>query len=92
MASRSPSAWIGNGISILIFASILTGLPLGITAWWNGGPMERIFPLIALAIVAAVVFVQEGQRRSRSSTREGWGRRMTSGIDSTCPCGSTWQA
>ena len=34
---------VGNGISILIFASILTGLPLGITAWWNGGPMERIF-------------------------------------------------
>ena len=64
---------IGNGISILIFASILTGLPLGIAAWWNGGPMERIFfPLIALAIVASVVFVQEGQRRSRSSTRSAW--------------------
>ena len=55
---------IGNGISILIFASILTSLPLGVSAWWNGGPMERIFfPLIALGIVASVVFVQEGQRR-----------------------------
>ncbi len=29
---------IGNGISILIFASILVGAPIGIAAWWNGGP------------------------------------------------------
>ena len=55
---------IGNGISILIFASILTSAPVGIAAWWNGGPMEKLFfPLIALSIVAAVVFIQEGQRR-----------------------------
>ena len=40
---------IGNGISILIFASILVGAPLGIVAWWNGGPMEKLFfPLIAV--------------------------------------------
>ena len=64
MGEQITKRGIGNGISILIFASILTGLPLGVTAWWNGGPMERIFfPLIALAIVAAVVFVQEGQRK-----------------------------
>ena len=48
MGEQITKRGIGNGISILIFASILTGLPLGITAWWNGGPMERIFfPLIA---------------------------------------------
>jgi preprotein translocase subunit SecY len=72
---------IGNGISILIFASILTGLPLGVAAWWNGGPMERIFfPLIAIAIVAAVVFVQEGQRRIPIQyAKRMVGRRMTSG-------------
>ncbi len=40
---------IGNGISLLIFASILVGAPIGIAAWWNGGPMEKLFfPLIAL--------------------------------------------
>jgi preprotein translocase subunit SecY len=72
---------IGNGISILIFASILTSLPLGVSAWWNGGPMERIFfPLIALAIVASVVFVQEGQRRIPIQyAKRMVGRRMTSG-------------
>ena len=72
---------IGNGISILIFASILTGLPTGVRAWWNGGPMERIFfPLIALGIVASVVFVQEGQRRIPIQyAKRMVGRRMTTG-------------
>jgi preprotein translocase subunit SecY len=64
MGEQITKRGIGNGISILIFASILTSLPVGISAWWNGGPMERLFfPLIALAIVASVVFVQEGIRR-----------------------------
>jgi preprotein translocase subunit SecY len=72
---------IGNGISLLIFASILTSAPAGIQAWVNGGPMEKLFfPLIALAIVAAVVFIQEGQRRIPIQyAKRMVGRRMTSG-------------
>ncbi len=55
---------IGNGISLLIFASILVSAPTGVVAWLNGGPTEKLFfPIIALAIIVAVVFVQEGQRR-----------------------------
>src|SRR3954449_13305349 len=55
---------IGNGISLLIFASILSSAPQGISAWINGGPTEKLFfPLIALGIIVAVVFMQEGQRR-----------------------------
>jgi preprotein translocase subunit SecY len=56
---------IGNGISILIFASIITRLPSGLQSWWDSpNPVFRIsMPLIALAAVAAIVFVQEGQRR-----------------------------
>ena len=78
---------IGNGISLLIFASILTGLPLGISAWWNGGPMERLFfPLIALAIVVAIVFVQEGQRKIPIQyAKRMVGRRMTSGQSTYMP-------
>ena len=50
---------IGNGISLLIFASILTSAPAGISAWSNGGPMEKLFfPLIALGIVVSVVYIQ----------------------------------
>jgi len=55
---------IGNGISLLIFASILATAPSGVAAWYNGGALEKLFfPLIALGIIVAVVFIQEGQRR-----------------------------
>jgi len=75
---------IGNGISLLIFASILSSAPQGITAWYNGGPMEKLFfPLIAIGIIVAVVFIQEGQRRIPIQyAKRMVGRRMTTG-DST---------
>src|SRR6187200_1765562 len=78
---------IGNGISLLIFASILTGLPIGIAAWWNGGPMEKLFfPLIALSIIAAIVFIQEGQRRIPIQyAKRMVGRRMTAGGSTYMP-------
>src|ERR671933_2155 len=50
---------IGNGISLLIFASILTSAPQGISAWINGGPIEKLFfPIVAVGIIVAVVFMQ----------------------------------
>src|SRR5213594_3226257 len=72
---------IGNGISLLIFASILTSAPAGVRAWINGGPMEKLFfPLIAIGIIVAVVFIQEGQRRIPIQyAKRMVGRRMTSG-------------
>jgi preprotein translocase subunit SecY len=78
---------IGNGISLLIFASILAGLPGGIRAWYEGGPFERImFPLIAIAIIVAVVYVQEGQRRIPIQyAKRMVGRRMTSGGSTYMP-------
>ncbi len=78
---------IGNGISLLIFASILTGLPIGIAAWWNGGPMEKLFfPLIALTIIAAIVFIQEGQRKIPIQyAKRMVGRRMTAGGSTYMP-------
>jgi preprotein translocase subunit SecY len=78
---------IGNGISLLIFASILTALPTGITAWWNGGPMEKLFfPLIALGVIVAVVFIQEGQRRIPIQyAKRMVGRRMTAGGSTYMP-------
>ena len=56
---------IGNGISLMIFASIVAGLPNGISAWWNNPDQvfKVMMPFLALAIIAAIVFVQEGQRR-----------------------------
>jgi preprotein translocase subunit SecY len=78
---------IGNGISLLIFASILTGLPLGINAWVEGGIFERLFfPLMAVGIVVAVVFIQEGQRRIPIQyAKRMVGRRMTTGGSTYMP-------
>jgi preprotein translocase subunit SecY len=78
---------IGNGISLLIFASILVSAPDGVTAWYNGGPMEKLFfPLIALGIIVAVVFIQEGQRRIPIQyAKRMVGRKMTSGESTYMP-------
>lgn len=56
---------IGNGISLMIFASIAAGIPNGISKWWNNSDQVFvvIMPFLALAIIAAIVFMQEGQRR-----------------------------
>ena len=78
---------IGNGISLLIFASILTGLPIGIRAFVNGGPMEKLFfPLIAITVIVAVVFIQEGQRKIPIQyAKRMVGRRMTAGGSTYMP-------
>ena len=33
---------IGNGMSLLIFASILTSARPAINAWWNGSSFEKL--------------------------------------------------
>jgi preprotein translocase subunit SecY len=78
---------IGNGISLLIFASILTSAPAGVRAWINGGAMEKLFfPVIAISIVVAVVFIQEGQRRIPIQyAKRMVGRRMTAGGSTYMP-------
>jgi preprotein translocase subunit SecY len=78
---------VGNGISLLIFASILTSLPTGIRAWYYGGAIEKLFfPLLAIAIVVAVVFIQEGQRKIPIQyAKRMIGRRMTAGGSTYMP-------
>jgi preprotein translocase subunit SecY len=78
---------IGNGISLLIFASILSSAPLGISAWYNGGVTERLFlPIMVVAVIVAVVFIQEGQRRIPIQyAKRMVGRRMTSGGSTYMP-------
>ena len=61
---------IGNGISILIFASIVSGLPQAISeigTQVSSGALNPLTAIIifmaALALIAGVVFVERGQRR-----------------------------
>lgn len=58
---------VGNGISLLIFAGIVTGLPTAILRFASTYDSSQlinviIFAGIALATVAGVVFITEGQR------------------------------
>ncbi|MFY9264110.1 MAG: preprotein translocase subunit SecY [Solirubrobacterales bacterium] len=79
---------IGNGISLLIFASIVSGLPGGISAWWNSNDQifKLMMPFIALGVIVAVVFIQEGQRRIPVQyAKRQVGRRMTQGGSTYLP-------
>jgi len=79
---------IGNGISLMIFASIVAGLPGGISAWWNNP--DQVFvvmmPFLAVAVIVGIVFVQEGQRRIPVQyAKRVVGRKMTTGGSSYLP-------
>ncbi|MBV9683459.1 MAG: preprotein translocase subunit SecY, partial [Solirubrobacterales bacterium] len=79
---------IGNGISLLIFASIVARIPHGLQSWWNNPDQvfRVIMPFIALGVVAAIVFVQEGQRRIPIQyAKRVIGRRMTQGSQTYLP-------
>src|SRR5271163_4691722 len=79
---------IGNGISLLIFASIVSRLPSGIQSWWqsNDQVFKVMMPFIVLAVVAGIVFVQEGQRRIPVQyAKRVIGRRMTEGGQTYLP-------
>ena len=61
---------IGNGISLIIFAGIVSRLPKGAASIWtylSAGSINilnvAILAVLALIVIAAVIWMQEGQRR-----------------------------
>ena len=79
---------IGNGISLLIFASIIAGLLPGIQGWWTNPDQvfKVMMPFIALGVIVGIVFIQEGQRRIPVQyAKRVVGRRMTSGGSTYLP-------
>ncbi|OFW60772.1 MAG: preprotein translocase subunit SecY [Actinobacteria bacterium RBG_16_64_13] len=55
---------IGNGISLMIFTSIVSRLPSGLQMLFTMNPAYWVaMGVIALLVVAAVIFVTQGQRR-----------------------------
>lgn len=84
---------IGNGISILIFAGIVSGLPAAI-----GGTLELartgelssitviLLFVMAIAVTAFVIFVERGQRRiTVNYAKRQQGRKMIAGQTSHLP-------
>ncbi|MBI5079105.1 preprotein translocase subunit SecY [Candidatus Wolfebacteria bacterium] len=59
---------IGNGISLIIFAGIVSGLPAAVKNGiinYNSSilPTYIVFVAVAMAVIAGVVFIQEGERK-----------------------------
>ena len=84
---------IGNGISLIIFAGIVSGLPSAIggtlelarTGEMNGAFIVLLF-LVAMAVTALVVFVERGQRRIIINyPKRQQGRKMMAGQSSFLP-------
>ena len=79
---------IGQGMSILIFASVVSGLPAGGAAVKaEGGDVKfAIILFVTLLLIAAVVFVEQGQRRIPVQfAKRVVGRRMYGGQSTYIP-------
>ncbi len=84
---------IGNGISLIIFAGIVSGLPKAVggtlelarTGEMNGGFILALF-LLSILVTALVVFVERGQRRILINyPKRQQGRKLYAGQTSFLP-------
>jgi preprotein translocase subunit SecY len=78
---------IGNGMSILIFTSIISRLPFEGASVLDAGNMQfAVILSLGLLIIVAVVFMEQGQRRIPVQyAKRVVGRRMTSGGSTYIP-------
>ena len=80
---------IGNGMSILIFISIISRLPGGIQKFFQGSMslVSQIgFVIIALAVVVGVIWITSGERRIPVQyAKRIVGRRMMGGTSTFIP-------
>ena len=70
MGEQISEFGIGNGSSILIFGSIVAGLPFGLVEFFNAirtGELHiikaAILAVITLAIIVCIIFLEKGQRK-----------------------------
>ncbi len=82
---------IGNGVSLLIFTGIVSGLPSGIQTLRSTFNVEQavtygIFVLIAIVVIAGVVYLTEAQRNIPINyARRVRGNRMYGGVSTYLP-------
>ena len=79
---------IGNGMSILIFASVVSSLPSQGGAVWTQGTKFQFFVIIGIgiAMIVGIVFVESGQRRIPVQfAKRVVGRRMYGGQSTYIP-------
>ena len=79
---------IGNGMSILIFASVVSRLPAQGSAIWAAGNYFQFSTVIAMGIgmIVGIIFVEQGQRRIPVQfAKRVVGRRMYGGQSTYIP-------
>ncbi|MGB7922810.1 MAG: preprotein translocase subunit SecY [Pyrinomonadaceae bacterium] len=85
---------VGNGISLLIFAGIIIGLPRGVMQVFDrvraGDALETIgviaLVIALVALIAFIVFVESGRRKiAVSYAKRHVGRQMVGGQQTTMP-------
>src|SRR5947208_888332 len=79
---------IGNGMSIIIFASVVSRLPAQGSAIYSQGSKIKFFVIIAIgiAMIVGIVFVESGQRRIPVQfAKRVVGRRMYGGQSTYIP-------
>lgn len=92
LGEQATDRGIGNGISIIIFASIVSGIPTGVTQYFaaNAGQIQPLTVLIILGVIliciATVVFFERAQRRIPIQySRRQVGRRIYGGQSAHLP-------
>ncbi|RYZ02057.1 MAG: preprotein translocase subunit SecY [Myxococcales bacterium] len=92
LGEQATERGIGNGTSMIIFASIVSGIPAGVMSYWQGTGGD-IQPLtiavllgVLLASIAIVVFFERAQRRIPIQySRRQVGRRVYGGQNAHLP-------
>jgi len=69
LGEQATERGIGNGISMIIFASIVSGIPSAVTNYWQGqaGDIQPLTVSMMIAVllvaIAVIVFFERAQRR-----------------------------
>ena len=92
MGEQITDRGIGNGISLIIFASIISGIPSGIGSYWSqtAGEIQPLTVTIVLGVlllsIATVVFFERAQRQIPIQyARRQVGRRIYGGQSAHLP-------
>ncbi len=89
LGERITERGIGNGMSLLIFTSVASSFPSAISQIWNSSDRVRnmtVIALVVMAVIAAVVYVEQSQRRIPVQyAKRVVGRRMLGGSSTYIP-------
>jgi len=89
LGERITERGIGNGMSLLIFTSVASSFPRAMTTIWESSDHVRntvVILLVVFAVIAAVVYVEQSQRRIPVQyAKRMVGRKMLGGSSTYIP-------